>query len=123
MPTSFIVVDDFLSSRCTRPAPGRAGPDLPGAGGAFPGRNSLERLELDGLSEAASRLVNEPLRPVNPLQSHGKFRLTLASDVGRAKVHTDHSHWSGILYLSAPEHCEGVPSSSAIAAPTPSAWR
>ena len=62
---------------------------------------------MQGLAGAASRLLNEPLRPVQPLQSHGKFRLTLANDVGRARVHTDHSHWSGILYLSAPEHCQG----------------
>ncbi|HAL22226.1 MAG TPA: hypothetical protein DCP40_05800 [Stenotrophomonas sp.] len=108
MPTSFLVVDDFLS-----PADAQGlrraglGLDYPEQDGAFPGRNSLQRLEMQGLAAAASRLLNEPLRPVQPLQSHGKFRLTLANDVGRARVHTDHSHWSGILYLSAPEHCQG----------------
>ncbi|AWH18309.1 hypothetical protein C1922_13885 [Stenotrophomonas sp. ZAC14D2_NAIMI4_7] len=108
MPTSFLVVDDFLS-----PADAQGlrraglGLDYPEQDGAFPGRNSLQRLEMQGLAGAASRLLNEPLRPVQPLQSHGKFRLTLANDVGRARVHTDHSHWSGILYLSAPEHCQG----------------
>ncbi|WP_312317370.1 DUF6445 family protein [Stenotrophomonas sp.] len=108
MPTSFIVVDDFLSPADAHNLRNAGlGLTYPEQDGAFPGRNSQQRLELEGLAQAASRLVNEPLRPVNPLQSHGKFRLTLADDVGRAKVHTDHSHWSGILYLSAPEHCQG----------------
>ncbi|AWH30677.1 MULTISPECIES: DUF6445 family protein [Stenotrophomonas] len=108
MPTSFLVVDDFLSpSDAQGLRRAGLGLDYPEQDGAFPGRNSLQRLEMQGLAGAASRLLNEPLRPVQPLQSHGKFRLTLANDVGRARVHTDHSHWSGILYLSAPEHCQG----------------
>ena len=108
MPTSLIVVDDFLSPQDAlglREA--GLGLTYPEQDGAFPGRNSIERLQIDGLSEAVSRLVNEPLQPVDPLQSHGKFRLTLADDVGRAKVHTDRSHWSGILYLSRPQDCQG----------------
>ena len=39
--------------------------------------------------------------------SHGKFRLTLADDVGKARVHLDNSHWSGILYLSPDKYCSG----------------
>lgn len=108
MPTSLIVVDDFLAPADAlglRDAALRL--TYPEQDGAFPGRNSVERLEIDGLSEAASRLVNEPLRPISPLHSHGKFRITLASDVGRAGVHVDRSHWSGILYLSADEDCQG----------------
>src|SRR3546814_6724552 len=63
--------------------------------GAFPGRNSVERMEIGGRTEAVSRLVGEPLKPMPPTESHAKFRITLASDVGRAKVHVDSSHWSG----------------------------
>jgi hypothetical protein len=33
--------------------------------------------------------------------------VTKAGDKGRARVHTDSSHWSGILYLSRPEDCRG----------------
>jgi hypothetical protein len=33
--------------------------------------------------------------------------MTLAADVGRAKVHIDQAYWSGILYLSRPEDCRG----------------
>src|SRR3546814_9367165 len=75
--------------------------------GAFPGRNSAERMEIGGLDEAVSRIVGEPLKPMPPTQSHAKFRITLASDVGRATVHVDSSHWSGLLYLSRPVDCQG----------------
>jgi len=108
MPTSLIIVDDFLG-----PADAKAfretalGLTYPEQQGAFPGRNSLQRLEIDGLTEAVSRIVGERLEPMPPTQSHAKFRITLAGDVGRAKVHVDSSHWSGILYLSRPEDCRG----------------
>src|SRR5690606_2888585 len=108
MPTSMVIVDDFLAPQdalqLRRTALGLTYPTLQGA---FAGRNSQERLELEGLSEAASRIVGEPLKPVSPLQSHAKFRITRAGDVGRARVHVDSAHWSGILYLSRPEDCQG----------------
>ena len=106
MPTSLIVVDDFLGDpHDLRNAALRL--TYPDQDGAFPGRNSLQRINLSGLSDAVSRLVGEPVKPVEPAQSHGKCRITLAGDTGRAKVHIDQSHWSGILYLSRPEDCRG----------------
>ncbi|MEJ1097321.1 MULTISPECIES: DUF6445 family protein [unclassified Pseudoxanthomonas] len=108
MPTSLIVVDDFLSARDADALRNTALQlTYPDQQGAFPGRNSLERIEIDGLSEAVSRLVGEPVKPVSPPQSHAKFRVTLAADKGRAKVHIDQAYWSGILYLSRPEDCQG----------------
>ena len=108
MPTSLVVVDDFLGHPdalgLRKAALGLTYPDLPGP---FPGRNSVERLDIDGLTEAVSALVCERLKPISPLHSHGKFRITLAGDVGKAKVHIDQAYWSGILYLSLPEDCEG----------------
>lgn len=106
MPTSLIVVDDFLHD----PMPLREAAlrlTYPALQGAFPGRNSLERLNLDGLVQRISHLAGEPLALMSPPQSHGKCRITLAGDQGRAKVHIDQSYWSGILYLSLPEHCRG----------------
>lgn len=107
MPTPLIIVDDFLNNahelrsaalRLTSPA----------QDGAFPGRNSLERIEIGGLAQQVSRLVGEPLKVISPPQSHAKCRITLAGDTGRAKVHIDRgAHWSGILYLSRPEDCRG----------------
>jgi hypothetical protein len=106
MPTSLIVVDDFLlDAQPVRDAALRL--TYPNLQGAFPGRNSLERLTIDGLEEQVSRLVGEPLVPISPLQSHAKCRITFGSDTGRAKVHIDQAFWSGILYLSRPEDCRG----------------
>ncbi|MFL6739592.1 MAG: DUF6445 family protein [Sphingomicrobium sp.] len=106
MLTTLLIVDDFLNN-----AAGLREEALrltyPEQEGAFPGRNSLERINIDGLDEAVSKLVGEPLGPISPLESHAKCRLTLASDKGRAKVHIDNSHWSGILYLSRDEDSRG----------------
>ena len=107
MPTSLVVVDDFLDNpvalrdaalRLTYPDRGETN---------FPGRNSVERINIEGLSAQASRVVGEPLEPMPPPQAHGKCRITLGNDRGRAKVHVDAAHWSGILYLTRPEHCRG----------------
>ncbi len=107
MPTSIIIVDDFLDNAAQlREAGLRL--DYPELGDTtFPGRNSVQRIQLDGLTEQVSRLVGEPLVPLAPGQAHGKFRITRAGDVGTGKVHVDNAHWSGILYLSRPEDCRG----------------
>ena len=106
MPTSLIIVDDFLDNpQGLREAALRL--SYPPVQGAFPGRNSVERIDIGGLAEQVSRLVGERVAPMPPPQSHGKCRITLASDVGKAKVHVDGAHWSGILYLSRPADCRG----------------
>jgi hypothetical protein len=106
MPTSLIVVDDFLENALPlREAALRL--TYPGQQGMYSGRNSQERINIEGLSEQVSRLVGEPLVPLGPPQSHGKTRISLAGDERRANVHVDPSHWSGILYLSRPEDCRG----------------
>jgi hypothetical protein len=106
MLTTLLIVDDFLDN-AERLRADALRLTYPEQEGAFPGRNSLERINIEGLNEAVSRLVNEPLVPVSPLESHGKCRLTLGEDKGRAKVHIDNSHWSGILYLSRDEDSTG----------------
>jgi len=106
MPTSLIIVDDFLNNAHElRNAALRL--TYPEQEGAFPGRNSLERIEIGGLAQQVSHIVGEPLQLMSPPQSHAKCRITLAADQGRAKVHIDRAHWSGILYLSRPEDCRG----------------
>lgn len=106
MLTTLLIVDDFLNNAADlRERALRL--TYPEQQGAFPGRNSLERLNIEGLDQAVSRLVGEQLIPVSPLESHGKCRLTLANDKSRAKVHIDNSHWSGILYLSRDEDSRG----------------
>jgi len=105
MQRSIIIVDDFLSEpERFREAAGKM--DFPEQDGNFPGRNSLQRLDFPELDRAVEGIVGQKLKPLLDL-SHGKFRLTLAGDVGRGGVHIDNSRWSGILYLSPPEHCAG----------------
>lgn len=106
MRTSLIVVDDFLdNAEAMRAAALQL--TYPDQQGAFPGRNSLERINLQGLEQQVSQIVGERLTPLPPPQSHAKCRITLAQDEGRARVHIDQGYWSGILYLSRPEDCQG----------------
>lgn len=106
MPTSLIIVDDFLDNAVAlRDAALRL--SYPAQAGMFPGRNSVERIDIDSLAQQVSHLVGEHLEAMPPPQAHGKTRITLANDQGRAKVHVDAAHWSGILYLSRPEDCRG----------------
>lgn len=106
MPTSLIIVDEFIDSA---PALREAALRLtyPRLDSMFPGRNSVERINIEGLSRQVSHLVGEPLEAMPPPQSHGKCRVSLAGDTGNARVHVDGAHWSGILYLSRPEDCRG----------------
>ncbi len=107
MPVSLIVIDDFLDDA----EPFRAAAlrlSYPRRDGeTFPGRNSVQRLALDGLDREVSRLVGEPLVGLPNLGSHGKCRIALAEDDAPGRIHVDPSHWSGILYLSRPEDCLG----------------
>jgi hypothetical protein len=106
MTTSLIVVDDFFErAHELREAAMRL--TYPDQQGAFPGRNSLERMELPGLVPHVSSIVGERLKLMSPLGSHAKFRITLAADEGRGKVHVDPGYWSGVLFLSRPEDCRG----------------
>src|ERR1043165_6325719 len=106
MRTTLMIVDDFLDNAdILREAALRL--TYPPQQGAFPGRNSLERINLEGLDRIVSELVGERLAPMPPPASHAKSRLTLAGDKGRARVHIDDSYWSGILYLSRPGDCRG----------------
>ena len=69
MLTTLLIVDDFLNNAADLRE--RAlNLTYPEQQGAFPGRNSLERLNIEGLDQAVSRLVGEPLIPVSPLESH-----------------------------------------------------
>jgi hypothetical protein len=102
---SLIVIDDFLGE------PGVFRQRALGLkyknAGTYPGRNSIERLKIEGLAEEVSSIVQERLCEPEPPQSHGKCRLTLASDDEPGRIHVDPSFWSGILYLSRPEDCHG----------------
>jgi hypothetical protein len=106
MQTSIVVVDDFLDNpdELRQQA---LNLDYPDQQGQFPGRNSLQRIDIAGLTEAVSAIIGEPLEPAPRPQSHAKCRITLGSDEGLGRVHIDVSYWSGILFLSKPEDCRG----------------
>jgi len=106
MPVSMIVVDDFLE----QPEEFRAGAlrlTYPAQEQYFPGRNSVERINLEGLTEEVCHLTGERLTALDPPHSHRKCRITLAGDEGKGNVHIDPGYWSGILYLSRPQDCRG----------------
>ena len=106
MYTTFLVVDDFLdNAEALREH--ALSLDYPPLEGQFPGRNSKQRINIEGLTEAVSTILGERLAPAPPPQSHAKSRLTFASDKARGRVHVDESHWSSILYLSRPDDCRG----------------
>lgn len=74
--------------------------------GNYPGLQSSQPLIIPGLDEAVSRLAGTPLKAQDGTM-HGHCRMTLAGDQGRSGVHIDPCTYSGILYLSLPEHCRG----------------
>jgi hypothetical protein len=81
----------------------------PAAGKNYPGRNSVQTFLPEGLDDVVSRLVHEPVESCQ-VAEHGRFRSTLAAeeDDRGYYVHIDgDAHWSGILFLSAEEHCQG----------------
>jgi hypothetical protein len=101
-----IVIDDFLpNAEELRERALKLNYSLKGP---YPGLNSVEKINIPGLDEMVSRLVYQPVRPPwTKNYSHGSFRLALAKDDEPARIHIDQSHWSGILYLSRPEDCQG----------------
>ncbi|MBR0552934.1 DUF6445 family protein [Stakelama marina] len=74
--------------------------------GNYPGLISGDPLPLAGLNEAVSARIGVPVAPCAGT-THLHCRLTLAGDKGKSGVHIDPCFYSGILFLSLPEHCKG----------------
>jgi hypothetical protein len=101
-----IVIDDFL--RDPHEMRQRALSLSYAVEGRYPGLNSVEKINIPGLDDLISRLVYEPVRaPWTNDFSHGSCRIALAKDDRPGRIHIDQSHWSGILYLSRSEDCQG----------------
>ncbi len=106
-PPSLIVIDDFLADpQLARNRALALNYDPAFKNGNYPGLPSTQPLPIPGLDEAVSRIVGMKLKP-QPGTMHGHCRLTLAGDSGRSGVHIDPCAYSGILYLSLPQHCRG----------------
>ncbi len=102
---AIIIIDDFLTKPddLRRRALQASYPRAPNS--PYPGRNSADRFELPGLTQYASRLTGDTLTPA-PNTSHASFRACLEGEQGIGGVHIDPCHWSAILYLTQPEHCQ-----------------
>lgn len=104
---SLIIIDDFLSDpHLARRAALALDYDSKFKQGNYPGHVSTKPLAISGLEEMVSRTVGAPLK-AQAGTIHGHCRLTLAQDKGVSGVHIDPCFYSGILYLSLPEHCRG----------------
>lgn len=107
MQKSLVVIDDLVADPDQlREAALRL--TYPEHKAAFPGRNSFERIRLDGLDDIVSQAVGERLQPIVDGLSHGKFRISMAGDQGEGDIHIDmQAHWSGVYYLTPDQYCEG----------------
>jgi hypothetical protein len=104
---SLLIIDDFLTDpHAARRVALGLDYDPAAKDGNYPGTLSTRPLAIAGLDAEVTRLIGMPVR-AQPGTSHGHCRLTLAGDKGLSGVHIDPCHFSGILYLSLPEHCRG----------------
>lgn len=104
---SLLIIDDFLADpHGVRRAALGLGYDPALKQGNYPGLLSNNPLEIKGLDEAVAARIGVPVTPMADT-SHGHCRLTLAGDRGASGVHIDPCFYSGILYLSLPEHARG----------------
>jgi len=111
MHRSVLIVDDFYPDPYAIRQRGEAVGFPPHEGPrTFPGRNSAEPFRPRDLQNVVSQLLGEPLIASPASGSyHGYFRLTLAGEESRYRVHVDPSSlwWVGVVYLTLPEHCQG----------------
>ena len=107
MRPNFMIIDDALSNpQDVRRQALSLDYDPKLKAGNYPGLLSAKALDVQALEQSVSRLLGVQVRPASGT-SHGHCRLTLAGDKGRSGVHVDPCFFSGILYLSLPDHCKG----------------
>ena len=110
MGISYIVIDDFYDDPyVVRNAGLHTDYTRVVDGTYFPGDNSTDAFEVEGLNELVSGLLHEPVTGT-PKTSHCNFRIATAGAESRAslRIHVDGAnHWAGIVYLTLPEHCRG----------------
>lgn len=107
MAVSLLILDDFLSDPLAlRERALALSYDPALKKGNYPGMLSAEPLPLPGIEAVVSARIGRGVKAALRT-SHGHCRLTLAGDRGRSGVHIDPCAFSGILYLSLPQHCRG----------------
>ena len=104
---SLLILDDFIADPvAARNAALALDYDPDNKHGNYPGHISTKPLDIQGLDTRIGNIINAPVKAA-PNTSHLHCRLTLKGDKGRSGVHIDPAFYSGILYLSLPEHCKG----------------
>ncbi|MEL6687895.1 MAG: DUF6445 family protein [Pseudomonadota bacterium] len=107
MRPNFMIIDDFLSNPYdVRRQALALNYDPALKKGNYPGLISSAPLNVEATERSVSKLLGTPLTAA-PGTSHGHCRLTLSGNKGKSGVHIDPCFYSGILYLSLPEHCRG----------------
>ncbi len=110
MRLSYLIIDDFYDDpHAVRNAALHTDYARMADDANYPGDNSAEVFEMEGLNELVSQLVREPVMGV-PGTAHCRFRIATAGAESRARlrIHVDgDSYWAGIVYLSLPGHCQG----------------
>ena len=110
MRLSYLIIDDFYDDpHAVRSAALHTDYARSVERANYPGDNSAESFEVEGLNELVSNFVREPVMGT-PGSGHGRFRIATAGaeSRARARMHVDgQSYWSGIVYLTLPEHCRG----------------
>jgi hypothetical protein len=104
---SFLIFDDFVANpRELRRQALELGYSAANKAGNYPGITSERALPIPGLDDFVSRAIGTRVRAA-PDTLHGHCRLTMKADRGLSGVHVDPAFYSGILYLSLPEHAQG----------------
>lgn len=110
MRISYLIVDDFYDNpHAVREAALHTDYARMADGANYPGDNSADTFEVEGLNDLVSNLIHEPVMGT-PGTGHCRFRIATAGAESRARfwMHVDgESYWSGIVYLTLPEHCQG----------------
>ncbi len=104
---SIIILDDFLADPyAVRRAALALDYNPANKRGNYPGITSDEALDISGLNDKLSRTIGVSVTG-DSSTLHGHCRITKKADKGVTGVHIDPCDYSGILYLSEPEHCKG----------------
>lgn len=82
----------------------------------YPGNNSLNPFWNNNLQAMLSSITGDAVWPT-PTSSCGSFRFTRATDKSKQIIHFDpkpEQVWAGVVYLSLPQHYEGIDAGTTI---------
>jgi hypothetical protein len=78
-----------------------------GAAANFPGRESVKAFGSPRHAELFARITGRPVLHDPRRWVFGKFRVAVARDAGRTRVHLDFVDWTAVVYLTPSAHAQG----------------